>query len=324
MVLCNAPSEAVLGVLPSACRADFRLLTSGLQNLGTLGALISSLPSLPPVSADLINLSGLLPLSRMLQARSEHADEGAAADEAPRPSMPRVSSVASIATQDAGNSPPASGRSSPCGGISTAAAAPAPSTSLAARMQSDLARMVAAAAAEVPGSAAASLPRFLSTSRASLMRDPLSRCGTPVSSAQQWEYGRPSMPLVGEKRSHGCSPASLSTKVGLDDSSNSTHESMALTRPASRALPTASELTVSVPLSSPCTTPILKGQEPSSPQAITILQDGAPGAMLPRIANLSQGCADGMLLLSATACLVARSSHEANDAPSSAKRLRAS
>ena len=48
---------------------------------------------------------------------------------------------------------------------------------------------------------------------------------------------------------------------------------------------------------------------------IQVLDEGTPGAALPRIANLSQGCSDGLLLLSATACLVQR--REAPEAPGS-------
>jgi len=62
-------------------------------------------------------------------------------------------------------------------------------------------------------------------------------------------------------------------------------------------------------------------EAPISPQAITIVDSGTHGATLPRIANLTKGCSDGLLLLSATACLVARDT-ETSDTTPPAKRAR--
>ena len=59
---------------------------------------------------------------------------------------------------------------------------------------------------------------------------------------------------------------------------------------------------------------------PPLPQTVSVLPGGA--SALPRIANLKSGCSDGLLLLSATACLVARDAASIIGTPP-AKRARA-
>jgi len=64
------------------------------------------------------------------------------------------------------------------------------------------------------------------------------------------------------------------------------------------------------------------GGESFVPDAcITVLSDGSGGGSLPRIANLRTGCSDGLLLLSTTACVVARDTTLQSLPP--AKRLKA-
>jgi len=59
----------------------------------------------------------------------------------------------------------------------------------------------------------------------------------------------------------------------------------------------------------------------SSSACITVLSEGTcGGAALPRIANLRTGCSDGLLLLSSTACIVARDTQQGLPPP---KRLKA-
>jgi hypothetical protein len=114
-----------------------------------------------------------------------------------RSGMPRVSSLASIATQPADNSPPHSECNSPCCGWSPVAAEALPAglmlprglmpptaASFTARMRLDLERAVAAAAAKAPGTAAASLPPRLGLGLASaLLREHASRCPPAVAPA---------------------------------------------------------------------------------------------------------------------------------------------
>ena len=165
--------------------------------------------------AELIQGSGLGPLVRMLQGHtSRELNELVNANEATDPSrsgMPRVSSLASIATQPADNSPPHSECTSPCGGWSPVAAEALPAglmlprglmrptaASFTARMRLDLERAVAAAAAKAPGTAAASLPPRLGLGLASaLLREHASRCPPAVAPAPSAPALRaPSVPNV--------------------------------------------------------------------------------------------------------------------------------
>lgn len=165
--------------------------------------------------AELIKGSGLAPLVRMLQGHtSRELNDLVNANEVTDPSrsgMPRVSSLASIATQPADNSPPHSECNSPCGGWSPVAAEALPAglmlprglmpptaASFTARMRLDLERAVAAAAAKAPGTAAASLPPRLGLGLASaFLREHASRCPPAVAPAPAAPALRaPSVPNV--------------------------------------------------------------------------------------------------------------------------------
>jgi len=254
---------------------------------------------------DLVNTSGTLPLSRMLLAQLDanmrddtatpsHATTLAATLAASHPwsplesgkqhdgsstgggTLPRVSSIGSIATQYGGNGYP-----SPTMSVGDAPPIPemhghVPST-YKVRMQSDLVRAVAAAAAEAPGTAGASLPARLGFGRTvtGFFPDPLSRIGA-ASSADDTCH-------VGEKRRTppSQSPALLPTSAFIEFAS------------APLPIPTV-------------TVPVASSESAASSPSNHVLHTQSQGRSLPRIANLSQGCADGLLLLSATACLIAR------------------
>lgn len=191
---------------------------------------------------------------------------------------------------------------------------------VAARMQSTLARAVAAAAAE-PGKPTLPLN--------SSLLDALASCNAGA--------------LFGQKRPATCSMSrgsSYNTLVGLasgnqsDQEFNSLSPPPSVSRPGSHldplslsALPSpicaphgcgGSSPPCSLPLPPAAALPELAlehdifptGREllrplPGLPQMLTVL----PGhSSLPRIANLKSGCSDGLMLLSATACIVARAS----------------
>jgi len=276
---------------------------------------------------DLLLASNLRPLSRALQGDvgSKGTDELSARDENdppvervhPKSNMPRISSLGSIATLHAGNdSHPSSGRVSPSssagGSAITGADTPlATPDSVTARMQSDLMRAVAAAAAEAPGSAAASLPSRLGAGLRLLPPDALhsqlhSLPSSNVTPATSWEEVRT---RLGEKRR---SPTVLPSTD--DDVVESPAASMPSLRASLAPTPEPSDALA------PCSRSVdpSGGLELRAPQAVTVIDDGSSGRALPRIANLRQGCSDGLLLLSATACVVSRGS--CTDAPHSAKR----
>jgi len=69
------------------------------------------------------------------------------------------------------------------------------------------------------------------------------------------------------------------------------------------------------PTSKPASPPPLERPPPLSDAALQLVNllpyNALVSAPPPRIANLKSGCSDGMLLLAATACLVARRDEEA-------------
>lgn len=309
--------------------------------------------------AELIQGSGLGPLVRMLQGHtSRELNELVNANEATDPSrsgMPRVSSLASIATQPADNSPPHSECTSPCGGWSPVAAEALPAglmlprglmpptaASFTARMRLDLERAVAAAAAKAPGTAAASLPPRLGLGLASaLLREHASRCPPAVAPAPSAPALRaPSVPNVSPTLSASPMPVGplapetffLTALPNMDEPSRTALPNMGIKGRSSPLRPISGVARAASAFSAVCASDESRASSPQSADddpdclasaptklpalgQIQVLDEGTPGAALPRIANLSQGCSDGLLLLSATACLVQR--REAPEAPGS-------
>jgi hypothetical protein len=135
---------------------------------------------------------------------------------------------------------------------------------------------------------------------------------------------------VSRTNSAVCAPCNTSSAPSLTAAAIAAHSTAHLAPAAAirSGLPFFSEMAASRPSSVPSPRPPSPLQpayrQPASPPLCRITVLPGKCAALPRIADLRSGCADGMLLLSATACIVAKRQREPSEAAAgwqTAKRM---